>query len=269
MLCFNHKQSTQSLVAVLMIGATVLSSMTSVSAKPLFSGKPSNYYNSKAQPYSPGYNNYPRQYSQSTNGAIIPAGTSIPVSYNDAGTIKIIKGESRSLNLNVAANIRQSDGTILIPAGSEITGQLQATEQGVQYIAQQIVLQNGQRIAFNATSSMLEDYQTENEGASTADVVLGTLAGAGTATLIAGTTGDQRIDALEVLGGAAVGALAGWGLPAAGIVGGGTQEVMTIDPSQDLTLTLQSPLGMNGNANGYSSYNYNPDNSYNLRRVAY
>ena len=273
MLCFTRKQSTQSLVAVLMIGTTVLSSVTAVSAKPLFSGK-SNTYNSSTQPYPPNYNNYPRQYSQT--GITIPSGTSIPVSYDDAETITIAKGESRSLNLNVAANIRQADGTILIPAGSEISGQLQATDQGVQYLAQQIVLPNGRSIPINATSRMLVDFQTENEGASAADIIMGTLAGAGTATLIAGTTGDRHINALEVLAGAATGALAGWGLPTAGIVGGGTREVMTIDPSQDLTLTLQSPLSMNGNASGYSRYNNNPAynsynsyNSYNARRVAY
>lgn len=273
MLCFNRKQSAQSLVAVLMIGATVLSSVTTVSAKPLFSGKSSNTYNSSTQPYPPNYNNYPRQYSQT--GIIIPSGTAIPVSYDDAETITIAKGESLSLNLNVAANIRQADGTILIPAGSEISGQLQATDQGVQYLAQQIVLPNGRSIPINATSRMLVDFQTENEGASAADIIMGTLAGAGTATLIAGTTGDRHINALEVLAGAATGALAGWGLPTAGIVGGGTREVMTIDPSQDLTLTLQSPLSMNSNASGYSRYNNNPAyssynsfNSYNSRRIA-
>jgi hypothetical protein len=74
---------------------------------------------------------------------------------------------------------------------------------------------------------------------------MGTLAGAGTATIISGTTGDRRITPLEVLGGAAVGALAGWGLPAANIIGGGTEEVLTVS-NQDLTLMLQSPLTING-----------------------
>ena len=210
---------------------------------------------------------FPNRYNQAApNGAVasIPAGTNIPVISESSNTIKIAKGESQDLTLTINANLRQANGTVLIPAGSQVSGRLQATEQGVQYVAQQVTLPNGQSLPFNATSRLLVGYDTEQTGASTADIVLGTLAGAGTATLIAGTTGDRHINPLEVLGGAAAGALAGWGLPSAGIIGGGTREVMTLDPNQDLTLTLQAPLNLNGSSSS-SGWSRPSNGSYNYR----
>ncbi|MFM7382192.1 MAG: hypothetical protein ACKO1W_03925 [Microcystaceae cyanobacterium] len=223
-------------------------------------------YNPSAQSNPSRSDVFPNRYNQTApNGTVasIPAGTTIPVISETTNSIKIAKGESQDLTLSINANLRQANGTVLIPAGSSVSGRLQATEQGVQFVAQQVTLPNGQSLPFNATSRLLVGYDTEQTGASTADIVLGTLAGAGAGTLIAGTTGDRHINALEVLGGAAVGALAGWGLPSAGIVGGGTREVMTLDPNQDLTLTLQAPLNLNGSgsSNGWSrpsngSYTY-------------
>jgi hypothetical protein len=210
---------------------------------------------------------FPNRYNQTApNGTVasIPAGTTLPVISDTTNTIKIAKGESQDLTLRINANLRQSNGTVLIPAGSSVSGRLQATEQGVQFVAQQVTLPNGQSVPLNATSRMLVGYDTEQTGASTADIVLGTLAGAGTATLIAGTTGDRHINALEVLGGAAAGALAGWGLPSAGIIGGGTREVMTLDPNQDLTLTLQAPLNLNGSSSS-SGWSRPSNGSYTYR----
>lgn len=223
-------------------------------------------YNPSAQSNPSRSDVFPNRYNQTApNGTVasIPAGTTIPVISETTNSIKIAKGESQDLTLSINANLRQANGTVLIPAGSSVSGRLQAAEQGVQFVAQQVTLPNGQSLSLKATSRLLVGYDTEQTGASTADIVLGTLAGAGTATIIAGTTGDRHINALEVLGGAAAGALAGWGLPAAGIMGGGTREVMTLDPNQDLTLTLQAPLNLNGSgsSNGWSrpsngSYTY-------------
>jgi hypothetical protein len=142
----------------------------------------------------------------------------------------------------------------VIPQGSDVVGQLRPTAEGVQFIAQQIILPNGQWAALNAISQEIVGFTPQNQGATAASIITGTLAGAGTATILAGTTGDRHINALEVLGGAAFGALAGWGLPAAGILGGQTQEVLTLNPEQDLTLTLQAPLTLNGNQEVYRGY---------------
>ena len=254
MLNFIHKQSGKAAIAVLLVGTTLVGSFVPVSAKPvgrqtntsynlLRSPSPSSTFNRNQS--VPTFNRNQGQTFSNPNQGTIPVGTTIPMTFNESETIEISSNESRTLTLYTASNVRQSNGNILIPAGSEVLGELRPSRNGVQFFAQQITLKNGQRLNFNATSRELVDFQTVQVGASTADIVTGTLAGAGAATLIAGVTGDRHINALEVLGGAAFGALAGWGLPQAGIIGGGTKEVMTIDPSQDLTLTVQSPLSLN------------------------
>jgi hypothetical protein len=176
---------------------------------------------------------------------VVTAGTPIPVSANENNKITIGPNESRSLTLTVAAPIRDPYGNLVIPAGSRIQGQLQPAGDGIQFVASQIQIGN-QWQSLNAVSDIVTTTETVKQGATTADILKGTAAGAGTATIIAGTTGDRHIDALEVLGGAAFGALAGWALPTAGIAGGGTQEVIVIYPNRDLTLILQSDLDLGG-----------------------
>ncbi|MFN5514724.1 MAG: hypothetical protein ACK5CA_08230 [Cyanobacteriota bacterium] len=189
----------------------------------------------------------------------LPAGTWIPLADPSGQSLEVQKGQSLSLTLQTAAPIRDGQGRVLIPRGSEVLGQLRPTSNGVQFVAQQIYLPNGQWAPLNATSRELTDFSQTTPKASAADVVKGTLAGAGAATVLAGVTGDRRIEALEVLGGAAFGALAGWGLPAAGIIGGDSKGVLTIDPARDLTLTLQSPLTLNG---AQETYRYTPSARY-------
>ncbi|MEB3309843.1 MAG: hypothetical protein VKJ02_06385 [Snowella sp.] len=244
MLNLNHAKSGKAALAALLIGTTLFGSFVPVSAKPTRQQLTSGNSVFRSAPSS-NYNRNQNQNFSNTNQRTIPSGTLIPLTSNETDTLTISPNESRTLRLNVASNIREANGNILIPAGSEVTGQLRSSETGVQFIAQQLTLNNGQRYSLNATSRELVGFQSENSGSSAGDIIKGTLAGAGTATIISGTTGDRRITPLEVLGGAAVGALAGWALPQAGIIGGGTREVMTIDPSQDLNLTLQAPLYLN------------------------
>jgi len=189
----------------------------------------------------------------------LPAGTWIPLVDPSGQALEIQKGQSLSLTLQTAAPIRDQQGRVLIPRGSEVLGQLRPAGNGVQFIAQQIYLPNGQWAALNATSREITGFSQTTPKASAADVVKGTLAGAGAATVLSGLTGDRRITALEVLGGAAFGALAGWGLPAAGVIGGDSKEVLTLDPARDLTLTLQSPLTLNG---AQETYRYSPSARY-------
>ncbi len=175
----------------------------------------------------------------------IAAGTLIPIRYEQAQTLQVTKGEYMPLTLTVAANFRDRNGNLLIPAGSEIVGQIEPADEGVRFVARELIVNGGrQYLPLNATSNVIAANESINEGASIANILTGTFAGAGTATIIAGTTGDRKIDALEVLAGAAIGTLAGWGLPEAGIVGGGTREVVNINPNRDLTLTLRSDLAL-------------------------
>jgi len=194
-----------------------------------------------AQP-KPTYPNYSQ-----LETAVVPAGTLIPVNFDQTDKILIGKRETRSLTLNVAIPIRDRNGNVVIPPGSQIVGQLEPKGNGSQFIARQVILSGNNWRSLNATSGVIATTETVTQGATAADILKGTIAGAGTATIIAGTTGDRHINALEVLGGAAVGALAGWALPASGTLGGSSQEMIAIKPSRDLTLTLNSNLALDDN----------------------
>ncbi|HAC63459.1 MAG TPA: hypothetical protein DCF68_07935 [Cyanothece sp. UBA12306] len=181
-----------------------------------------------------------------SNNIVIPSGTRIPLRHSNAEKILVTNEESLAVTLETAANIKNSYGDILVPAGSKVVGQIQPANGGAQFVAQEIMI-NEQAYPLYASSNVVTSTETINEGASVEEILGGTLAGSAAAAIIAGTTGDRRIDALEVLAGAAVGTLAGWGLPEAGIIGGGETEVISIDPNQDLTITLQSNLTLRSN----------------------
>lgn len=176
------------------------------------------------------------------NSTIIPRGNLIPVRYDSAQEIQVKLNQYLPLDLQVAVNIQDHNGNVLIPAGSKIVGQIEPAQNGSQYVAWEIILPDGQLLPLNAVSHVISTTQTVTEGADISDILTGTFTGAGAATIIAGTTGDRHIHALEVLGGAALGTLAGWGLPEGQILGGDVYDVITINPNRDLTLTLLSDL---------------------------
>ncbi len=166
---------------------------------------------------------------------IIPAGTNIPVLYEQAEKILVTRSETLPLTVRVAANIRNRNGDILIPFGSEIVGQIQPAENGSQFVAEYISLPN-QQISLNASSQVITRTEVVEEGADAITILQGTLVGTAAATLIAAVTGDTAIATEEVLAGAALGTLGGW------LFGGGEAELIAINPNTDLTLTLQSDL---------------------------
>jgi len=184
--------------------------------------------------------NRPRLIAQQIS---IPVGTVIPLNYEKADKILVSKSDVIPLTLTVARDIRNRNGIVVIAAGSEVKGTLEAAGRGVRFIADEIRLDGGNRtIPLNATSRLITTTETLRKGAKTQDILGGTLAGAGAATAIAALTGDRKIEVLDVLAGAAVGTLAGWGLPAAGIVGGSSVQLYSVNPDRDLNITLQSPL---------------------------
>ncbi len=222
----------------------LLMGMTAVT--PIYPLKPA-----AAQLFPPENNNNSRPIS---NDVVIPRGTQIPLRHKDAEKILVTNEESLSVTLETAANIKDRYGNLLVPAGSQVIGQIQPANGGSQFIAQEIIIDN-QRYPLYASSNVVTRTETIREGASVEEILGGTLAGSAAAAIIAGTTGDRRIDALEVLAGAAVGTLAGWGLPEAGVIGGGETEVISIDPNRDLAITLESNLTLaRGNGGNYSRF---------------
>ncbi len=197
----------------------------------------------------------PSQPSYPVNTSVtIPAGTRIPMQFQNGERILVSPEETLPITLRTAVTIRDSNRNVLIPAGSEVNGEIRPANGGSQFIASEIII-DGQSYPFNATSRVVTRTETIREGASVGEILGGTVAGAGAAAIIAGVTGDRRIDALEVLAGAAVGTLAGWGLPEAGIIGGGEATVIAIEPDQDFVLTLQSDFFVASNRN-YQNNSY-------------
>jgi hypothetical protein len=189
--------------------------------------------------------------------SVIPAGTTIPVSYDKADKILLSKTDVVPLTLIVNSNLRDRNGSVIIPAGSEVSGKLTPVGQGVQFIAEEVRINGNRSFPIDATSRVVTRTETIRKGASTQDILLGTAAGAGAAALIAGVTGDNRIEVLDVLAGAAVGTLAGWGLPTAGVLGGSSTQLYAVNPDRDLNLRLQSDLSLSrNNGRDRSVYNY-------------
>jgi hypothetical protein len=218
-------------VLALLVGASTVTPFTSVVAQPY-------------SIYADERNDYNYQ------AGMVEAGTRIPVSY-DEETITLERGQIIPLTLTVASPVRDRNGRVVIPAGSEIEGQLEPVGQQVRYVAREIKINSDNPLTFDAASDVVGQIETVDIGANTVDILKGTFAGAGAATILAGTTGDRRIDALEVLGGAAFGTLAGWALPTAGVIGGGEKEVITLNPNRDLTLVLQSDLSTGNSLQDY------------------
>jgi len=172
-----------------------------------------------------------------SSSASLPAGATIPVVYSeDVDEILLLPDETLPLVLTVSQTLTNSQGQVVIPVGSEIAGELRPSGDGSQFVAQELILTNGQRIAINATSRTITETRTIRKGVDIGDTIIGAAVGSGAATVIAEVTGDSRIDALEGLAGTAVGTAAG------AILGRDRVEVITIDPATDLNLTLNSNL---------------------------
>jgi hypothetical protein len=169
----------------------------------------------------------------------IPAGTALPVRYDGAERILLAPNEPQPLplTLKITQNIVDSGGRVLIPAGSEVVGQVQMVQGGAQFTASQITFPNGQRLPMSASSEVISKTEAVRRGTNAGNIVIGTVVGAGAGAGIAAVTGDREIQAWEVLTGAAAGAILGTISASRGQV-----ELISIDPNTDLSLTLNADL---------------------------
>lgn len=170
----------------------------------------------------------------------IPSGTVIPVGYGDADKIYVSPEEPDPVpvTLLVDRDIISADGTVLIPANSQVVGEVRITGNGAQFYAEELVLTNGSRLAMDATSQVVTTTEEIRRGASVREVITGAALGAGAAAAVAGVTGDRAIATEEVLGGAGAGALLNF------FLGRDRATLISIDPNTDLDLTLNSPLAL-------------------------
>ncbi|HEY9692093.1 MAG TPA: S-layer homology domain-containing protein [Oculatellaceae cyanobacterium] len=168
----------------------------------------------------------------------IPSGTNIPVNY-DKERILLTSNESVPLTLKVAANITTREGRVLIPAESQVTGQLQPGEGGVRFVAQTLIMPDGTQMPINATSSAITKTQTVTKGASVGTLIKDAALGAGAAAAITGVTGDRTITTGEVLGGAGIGTLLGL------FLGRDRVDLVVVEPNTDLNVQLNQDLVVN------------------------
>ncbi len=168
----------------------------------------------------------------------IPAGTRIPVRYDQAEKIVVAPNETLPLTLVVSKNIRSASGQLLIPAWSEVRGRLEPVQGGSQFVAEELVLTNGTRYFLNASSDVVTTTQEVRPGIDTNSVLKGAAIGAGAATILSGVTGRRRITLGKILIGAGVGAAGG------AVLGKKREQVIVVNPARDLTLTLNSRLAL-------------------------
>lgn len=179
--------------------------------------------------------------TQTQTGTVsIPAGVTLPVTY-DKDKIVVTADETAPIKLKVARNIVDRAGNVLIPEGSQIDGQLQPiTRNGVKgtyFVAQELVLPNGNRQSINANSQIITRKETISKGAKTGTILQDAAIGAGAASVISLLTGNRRIEALEPILGAGAGAAASV------LLRRNKAEVLVVEPQRgDLNLVLRSNL---------------------------
>jgi hypothetical protein len=161
----------------------------------------------------------------------------IPIEYEEE-KILVTPEETVPVTLLVAADIKDRDRQVLIPYGSEIVGQIQPSEDepGSFFMADKIVFPDGTTESIDAVSEVITRTETVSKGADAGEIVKGAAIGGAAAAILSEIFG--KIDAIEVLGGAGAGALAGV------LLGKKKAELISIDPNNDLDLTLLSSLSL-------------------------
>lgn len=174
-----------------------------------------------------------------SNHLILPVGTQIPVKYDRAEKILLTKEETITITLKVSTNIINSNGTIVIPDGSEIVGKIEPTGKGSQFLSHKILIklenQTYLEQSLDAISQVITKLETIIKGVNFEEILKGAIVGQKAEKLIASFREYNRNRRTE-LDSAELEALAGW------LLGAETLELVSINPEKDLDLTLRSEL---------------------------
>jgi hypothetical protein len=198
----------------------------------------------------------------------IAEGTYIPAEYEDSSTrrIAVAPGERLDLTLVTTRDVLTTRGTVVIPEGSRIRGQIEPDGDGVRFVAESLELRNGDRERLNATSDLITRRERADARDSNGDSIWqGALVGGAAATITSVTDVGFAKTAL----GAGVGALAGW-LIDRDKSRRDNREVFLIDPRRDLALTVEEDLLISLNRSDYFNdrnsndrdYDYSDDRDY-------
>jgi S-layer homology domain len=170
----------------------------------------------------------------------IPTGTTLPTRYEDAEKILISLEEPDPVpvTLQIERDVVSQSGTVLIPANSQVVGEMRLVEGGTQFYASELVLTNGTRLNLNATSRVINTTEEVRRGANVRELLTGAVLGSAAAAGVAGVTGDRAIATEEVLGGTAAGTLLSF------FLGRDRVTLYSVDPNADLDITLNAPLAL-------------------------
>lgn len=178
----------------------------------------------------------------------IPSGTRLPIKYEAAERILVAPNEPAPvpLTVSIARNVVSEGGVLLIPAGSQVIGELVTIEdqKSAQFVAKQLILTNGQPVQIRATSQIINKIETipKRPAISSTRRLIGSSAlGVAAAAAVAVLTGGAS------LGGILLGAGAGAGVNLSGLFRNRDRvELISIIPNTDLTLTLNADLVLSG-----------------------
>jgi hypothetical protein len=165
------------------------------------------------------------------------SGTRIRVEEQDGKKIVVGPDETFAATLITTEEVRSDRGTILIPRGTKVEGEFQPArdEAGTQFVARRIIFRDGTERDLNASSNIVNTRKKISKGVNVDPIWQGALVGGGASAIISSIVSDVGI--FKVLGGAGAGALAGWL-----IAGRKKTEVIVVEPSENLELTLDSDL---------------------------
>jgi hypothetical protein len=168
------------------------------------------------------------------NDRLIPAGTDIPVKYEQGEKILLTKQETFSLSLTVTDNIKNSQGQTIIPDGSQIIGEIKPDGQGSRFLSQKIFLKTPQpqEKSIDAISAVFTRLERIIKGVNPDKIIQGAVLGKSAASVLASFISDQPVS--EIIRGGGLEVLAGW------LLRGESVELLSINPKEDLKLTLRS-----------------------------
>jgi hypothetical protein len=177
--------------------------------------------------------------NSSNSSRDVLSGTRIRVEEQDGKKIVIGPDETFAATLVTTEDVRSDRGTVLIPRGTKVEGEFRPARDrtGTQFIARRIIFRDGTERDLNASSNIVNTRKKISKGINVAPIWQGALVGGGASAIISSIVSDVGI--FKVLGGAGAGALAGWL-----IAGRKKTEVIVIEPSENLELTLDSDLAL-------------------------
>lgn len=193
------------------------------------------------------------QLFQNPNNRVgLPAGTEIPVYYDEAERVIVAPGETVELDLKLAQDLRSSRGTVILRQGSTIRGELRPVDEdnedeGTQFVASEVIPEGTDRaLPLVAYSDPITETQTIDED-SDPDILRGAAIGAAAAAVLSEIFGG--IDVWEVLAGAGAGVLGEI------LLNNGSEEVdvYVIEPDTDLDLTLEEDFLLSRSRSNFSN----------------